>query len=176
MKCWLCEFLSSCLRNLKIPKIWRTALVVEAKQSPRESKGLSTYIFAVYPLQDPQASYLCLCRVHHRPTSPLGASWFLTWEINCRASHFVDIGHEGEFFGKRKLVLCLLILQQPMIPYGNAALPEANASTSRQAHGQNDDVACHKLQLHTYHQERNTQHVMMPQKWHSTEISLGPPI
>ena len=28
MKSWLCEFLSSCLRNLKTTKIWRRALVV----------------------------------------------------------------------------------------------------------------------------------------------------
>ena len=28
IKSWLCEFLSSCLRNLTIPKIWRRTLVV----------------------------------------------------------------------------------------------------------------------------------------------------
>ena len=28
LKSWLCDFLSSCLRRLKIPKIWRRALVV----------------------------------------------------------------------------------------------------------------------------------------------------
>ena len=28
MKSWLCKFLSSCLRNLKIPKLWKRALVV----------------------------------------------------------------------------------------------------------------------------------------------------
>ena len=28
LKSWLCNFLSSCLRRLKIPKIWRRALVV----------------------------------------------------------------------------------------------------------------------------------------------------
>ena len=28
LKCWLLDFLSSCLRRLKIPKIWRRALVV----------------------------------------------------------------------------------------------------------------------------------------------------
>ena len=28
LKSWLCGFLSSCLRHLKIPKVWRRALVV----------------------------------------------------------------------------------------------------------------------------------------------------
>ena len=28
LKSWLCDFLSSCLRRLKIPKIWRRALVI----------------------------------------------------------------------------------------------------------------------------------------------------
>ena len=43
-----------------------------------------------------------------------------------------------------------------------------------EAHGQNDHGACPKLQLHPYHQERNTQKVMTPRKRHSTGIGLGP--
>ena len=35
LKSWLCGFLSSCLRHFKIPKVWRTALVVAIPQ-PRK--------------------------------------------------------------------------------------------------------------------------------------------
>ena len=35
LKSWLCGFLSSCLRHLKIPKIWRRALVV-ATSKPKK--------------------------------------------------------------------------------------------------------------------------------------------
>ena len=38
LKSWLCDFLSSCLRRLKIPKIWKRALVV-AIPKPTKSVG-----------------------------------------------------------------------------------------------------------------------------------------
>jgi len=38
LKSWFCDFLSSCMRQLKIPKIWRRALVV-AIPKPEESLG-----------------------------------------------------------------------------------------------------------------------------------------
>ena len=50
LKFWLCDFFSSCLRRLKIPKIWRRALVVAI---PKPAK----------PLDDPKSyrpiSLLC---------------------------------------------------------------------------------------------------------------------
>ena len=42
MKSWLCKFPSSCLQNLKIPKIWRRSLVVEIlkpSKPPGDPKG-----------------------------------------------------------------------------------------------------------------------------------------
>ena len=51
LKSWLCGFLSFCLRQLKIPKVWRRALVVSI---PRPSK----------PVEDPKSyrpiSLLCV--------------------------------------------------------------------------------------------------------------------
>ena len=51
LKFWLCDFLSSCLRRLKIPKIWRRALVVAI---PKPTK----------PVEDPKSyrpiSLLCV--------------------------------------------------------------------------------------------------------------------
>ena len=54
LKSWLHDFLSSCLRRLKIPKIWRRALVVVIPK-PRKPMGdpeLLTDISALCPLQD----------------------------------------------------------------------------------------------------------------------------
>ena len=47
MKSWLCGFLSFCLRHLKIPKVWRRALVVAI---PKPKK----------PVEDPKSSLLCI--------------------------------------------------------------------------------------------------------------------
>ena len=61
LKSWLHDFLSSCLHRLKIPKIWRRALVV-AITKPAKPRGgpeeLSTDISALCPLQDPREAYL----------------------------------------------------------------------------------------------------------------------
>ena len=48
LKSWLRGFLSSCLHHLKIPKIWRRALVVAVPKS----KELSPDLFALCSLQD----------------------------------------------------------------------------------------------------------------------------
>ena len=61
LKSCLRDFLSSCLHRLKIPKIWRRALVVaipktrKARGGPKE---LLTDISALFPLQDPREAYL----------------------------------------------------------------------------------------------------------------------
>ena len=47
LKSWLCGFLSSCLRQLKIPKIWRIGMVVaipkpkNPKEDPRNYRSIS---------------------------------------------------------------------------------------------------------------------------------------
>ena len=60
LKSWLRDFISSCLRRLKIPKIWRRALVGDPKtrKARGRSKELSTDISALCPLQDPREAYL----------------------------------------------------------------------------------------------------------------------
>ena len=61
LKSWLRDFLSSCLRQLKIPKIWRRALV---SQSPNQEslwgtqRVIDRYLCSVSPLQDPREAYL----------------------------------------------------------------------------------------------------------------------
>jgi len=53
LKSWFCDFLTSCMRQLKIPKIWRRALIVVIAK-PRKATGrpkeLPSHISAVYPL------------------------------------------------------------------------------------------------------------------------------
>ena len=61
LKSWLRDFLSSCLRRLKISKIWRRALVDRDLQTRKPRGGpkeLSTDISALCPLQDPGEAYL----------------------------------------------------------------------------------------------------------------------
>ena len=61
LKSWLYDFLSSCLRRLKISKIWRRALVVGIPKSTKpvkDEKELSTDISALCLLQDPRETYL----------------------------------------------------------------------------------------------------------------------
>ena len=53
LKSWLKSFLSSCMRLLKIPKIWRRALVVaipRPKNPPGEAKSIDLSVFAICPL------------------------------------------------------------------------------------------------------------------------------
>ena len=59
LKSWLHDFISSCLHQLKIPKIWRRVLVVAIPKAHGGPKELSTDISALCPLQDPQEAYLC---------------------------------------------------------------------------------------------------------------------
>ena len=62
LKSWLRDFISSCLRRLKIPKIWRRALNCGRDPKTRKARGgpkeLSTDISALCPLQDPREAYL----------------------------------------------------------------------------------------------------------------------
>ena len=43
LKFWLCGFLSSCLRQLKIPKIWRRALVVAIPKPSKSVENVQSY-------------------------------------------------------------------------------------------------------------------------------------
>ena len=60
LKSWLCGFLSSCLRRLKIPKVWSRALVMaipKPKKACRGPEKLSPHLLALRPLQDPRQAY-----------------------------------------------------------------------------------------------------------------------
>ena len=62
LKSWLRDFLFSCLRRLKISKIWRRALVVAISKPTKpvgDPKEFLTNISALCPLQDPREAYLC---------------------------------------------------------------------------------------------------------------------
>ena len=60
LKSWLCGFLSSSLRRLKIPKVWRRALLVvipKPKKACRQPEKLSSHLLALRPLQDPRQAH-----------------------------------------------------------------------------------------------------------------------
>ena len=60
LKSWLRDFLSSCLRRLKIPKIWRRACYRDPKTNKARGgpKELSTDISALCALQNAREAYL----------------------------------------------------------------------------------------------------------------------
>ena len=94
MKSWLCEFLSSCLLNLKTPKIWRKALLVailEPNKPPRYPKCYrpisKSWSILFMPVLSPPSTHFSLV---------------LAWEINCRSNHyFADSRHQESFFGEK---------------------------------------------------------------------------
>ena len=43
LKSWLCGFFSSCLRHLKIPKVWRRALVVAISKPKKPVEDPKSY-------------------------------------------------------------------------------------------------------------------------------------
>ena len=67
LKSWLRDILSCCLRRLKIPKVWRRALVVAI---PKPAKPVWTNISALCPLQDPREAYLRPRWAISRSTTP----------------------------------------------------------------------------------------------------------
>ena len=71
LKSWLRDFLSSCLRQLKI-KIWRRALVVAIPKptKPMGDPELSADMSALCPLQDPREAYLCPRSTINQSTAP----------------------------------------------------------------------------------------------------------
>ena len=67
LKSWLRDFLSSCLRRLKILKICRKALAIAISNlmKPVRPKKLSTNISVLCPLQDSRETYLRLIRANY---------------------------------------------------------------------------------------------------------------
>ena len=55
LKFYLRDFFSSCLRQLKIPKVWRRALVI-AIPKPSKPVELPSHLSALRPLQDPRTT------------------------------------------------------------------------------------------------------------------------
>ena len=104
IKSCLCEFLSSCLSNLKIPKIWRRAIAV-AILKPTSPQGIQRAIDPSICCVSPSRSSSILPTP--MPSPPLTrfsleSKLVPIWEINLRSSHFADSGHRRELFGEKK--------------------------------------------------------------------------
>jgi len=59
LKSWFCDFLSSCMRQLKIPKIWRRAVIVVIPKLEKllgSSKSTIPYPCCVYPFESSRDS------------------------------------------------------------------------------------------------------------------------
>jgi len=96
LKSCFCNFLTSCTRQPKSPKIWRGALIVAI---PKPEK----------PLGDPKSyrptSLLCVpfkilerlmyACVERKPIAPAGPGGLSTQEFDRRSGHPADTGHQG---------------------------------------------------------------------------------
>ena len=67
LKSWLCGFLSSCLRRLKIPKIWRRALVVAIPKPKKPEEDPKSYC----PISLLCVPYKILERLIHTCVEPI---------------------------------------------------------------------------------------------------------
>ena len=126
LKSWFCDFLTSCVRQLKIPKIWRRALAV-AIPKPEN------------PLGDPKSyrpiTLLCVpFKIRERLIyarveliiDPLLSQEQAGFRHGRLAVDQVTLWHRKSriaFQLKRKPELCLLISQQHTTLYGTAASP-----------------------------------------------------
>ena len=89
LKSWLRGFLSSCLRQLKIRKVWRRALVVAI---PKPSKSVEN------PKSYPSISLLCdsykiLERTNNRPLASKGTGWISTQKVYRGPGRFAYVKH-----------------------------------------------------------------------------------
>ena len=67
LKFWLRGFLSSCLRQLKIPKVWRRALVVAISKSSKPVKNPQSY----YPISLLYVPYKFVKRLMYNRIEPI---------------------------------------------------------------------------------------------------------
>jgi len=85
-KSWFCDFLISCMRHLKIPKIVRRALIVafQKQEEPLGPKELTPYISAVFPFKIPKR----LIHAHVEPIiAPTGAVGLSSQVVGRRPGH-----------------------------------------------------------------------------------------
>jgi len=89
-KSWFCDFLTSCMREHKIPKIWRRALLVAI---PKPEKPLGPKELPS-PLKSSRDSPTHVSNQSSTNCSA-GADGLSTREVGRRPGHLVDTGHRG---------------------------------------------------------------------------------
>jgi len=97
LKSWFCDFLTSRMRQLKIPKIWRRALIVAIPKSEKRigSQRATVLYLCCVPLWNPRETHLRSCRISHQPTAPTGAGGLPKREVDRRPGQPADTGHRG---------------------------------------------------------------------------------
>ena len=146
LKSWLNKLLSSCMRQLKLPKICRKVLVIaipEPNKLLQNQKSYRPIHFSLYPLQDLGETYLCPCRTNYKSTVFYKANWVPVRKVNRRPSQsFNSKKLRIACWPKRRPALCLSISLQPTILYGTAAYLQATPSSFGHTHGLIDYGTC----------------------------------
>ena len=93
LKFWLRDFLSSCLRRLKISKIWRRALVVAI---PKPAKSVGD------PMSYRPISMLCVPNKILDPLLPKEQAGFQRWKLTVDQVVLLTQNIEDSFEAKKK--------------------------------------------------------------------------
>ena len=113
---WLPHF---CMRQLKIPKIWRRALIVAIPKPENQLGDPKSYRPTSF--QNPREARLRSCRTNHRPIAPSEHAFDTGGRPLTRSPCWHRTSRIA-FRLKRKPGLCLLTSQQPVTLYGTGAL------------------------------------------------------
>jgi len=123
LKSWLCDFITSCMHQLKIPWIWRIALVVAILSWTIGIQGaIAQYLYCV-SLSRSSSDSSTLVSNQSSSITPAGTGGLSAWEIDRRSGYLPDARYGRIAFRLRRLELSLLISQQPTTPCGVAASP-----------------------------------------------------
>ena len=92
LKFWPRGFLSFCLCQFKISKVWKRALVVAI---PRLSKPVEipTHLSALRRLQDRRTTDLQTRQTNSRPLAPKGTGWISSRKVYHRSGCFAHTKH-----------------------------------------------------------------------------------
>ena len=134
MKSWLNQFLSSCMRQLKLPKIWKRALVVaipKPMKPPGDPKSYRPISLLCIPFKIPERLIYVRVEPIIDPLPPMSKLVFGTEDQPLTKSLYSLKKLRTASWLKRRLALCSLISQQPMSPCGTAVSPASFCVCSR---------------------------------------------
>jgi len=126
LKYWFCDFLTSCMRQLKIPNIWRRALIVAIPKPEKPLGDTKSYLpISLLCVPFKILERLIYARVNPiiDPLLPREQAGFRHGRSTVDQVTLLTEDIEDSFRLKRRPELCFSTSQQPTTLYGTAASP-----------------------------------------------------